>query len=267
MENKPLNVYKNKLSQKFKNNEKLLLKNFIENKKRGDIIPKDTLVLMPFTNGEIWLKILDIDTTDKGFSIPLRLNELALSKNISQNYLFWYLKQDFVVEYLIIFVKGSVFPRINKEDLLNLIIPIPNKSKYYDLSINELIIKIDTNPFRTLISSFYQDYRLNYEKERYKVTIIIAGAITEGILYQLLLENNVDSKMLENDNNLALGRLIQYVRLLKLDKKFDLPMNAIQELKNHRNNAVHVGLAIKKKVNFKKQNLECFNDIIKYFGI
>ena len=95
----------------------------------------------------------------------------------------------------------------------------------------------------------------------------MAGAISEAILYQLLIENEVDRKILDKDNTLGLGKIITYVKLLKLDKTLNFPINHFSELQQKRNSAIHISLAVKKKVIFSKDDLNCFNQIIKHFGI
>lgn len=266
MRNDSLQSYMSKLDSKFKKNSKVPLRKVIEQSKRGSIIPLGTLVLMPFVNGEIRLKILETDTPDKGFSIPLRISEEGAKQNVSPNYLGWYLRHDFVKEYLLLFVQGSVFPRIPKAKLFELLIPLPTYKREFTNPIEASILKTE-NPFRELINNFYGDYLVNFKQKRFTTAIILAGAISEAILYQLLLENEVDYKILEDDRTLGLGKLITYVQLLKLDKKLDFPLTHFIELQKHRNSAIHVGLAVKKKVSFAQGDLNCFDQIIKSFGI
>ena len=87
------------------------------------------------------------------------------------------------------------------------------------------------------------------------------------MLYQLLIDNGVNEKILSDDRNLGLGKLITYVKLLKLEKNLDFPLTHFSELQRYRNSAVHVSLAIKKENPFTRQNLKCFDQIIKHFGI
>jgi hypothetical protein len=259
--------YINKFNEKYHGHKKAKIGELIEPGKRGEIIKNGTLVLMPFSNGAIQLKILEEDIIDKGFSIPLRINSTGTIKGITSNYLLWFLQQGFVVEHLLFYVTGSVMPRIKKEDLFNITIALPQKNKKYDNISNREIIKIDTDPFRKLINAFYQDYRQNYKKGRFQTAMILAGSITESILYQLLLENGVDRKILEDDNSLSLGKMIQYIKLLKLDKELELPMSALIDLQKRRNRAVHVNLALKNNDKYSVNDLKCFDDIIMYFGI
>lgn len=262
-----LNKYIGKLDSKFPNNDKKVLGDYIVKSKKDYIVPKETLVIMPL-NGAVSLKILEEDTPEKSFSTPLQLNEQGIEVGLTANYLLWYLKQSFVSEYLISTTKGAVIPRVPKQVLYELKIPLPIHKKNITNTTRSEIIALRDNRFKKLISSFYEDYRLNFEKNRYGTCVILAGAIGEAILYQLLLDNEVDVKILEKDNTLGFGKLVNYIKLLKLDVRLDnFPLNHFEELQKHRNSAIHVGLAIKRKELFKKEDLVCFDQIIKYFGI
>ena len=92
----PLSKYNSCLDKSFHSNKKIKLEKIIEPSKRGTTIPKGTLVLMPFVNGQLRIKILEKNTPDKGFSIPLKLIKKDEGLHLTADYLAWFLKHDFV---------------------------------------------------------------------------------------------------------------------------------------------------------------------------
>lgn len=270
---KALKEYISSLDKSFRKNRKVPLDKLIEPSKRGSMIPKGTLVVMPSVSGQIRLKLLDKATPDKGFSIPLKILSKDKGLSVSADYLAWFLKHDFVKKYLMYFVSGSVLPRVPRKTLLNLLIPLPTQERKpppFDSSFSKAfdsVIANAENPFRKMMTEYFRDYQFNFEKERFTTAIILAGAISEAILYQLLLDNNIDKNILANDRNLGLGKLITYVKLLRLDKQFNISLTHFSELQGYRNSAVHASLAIKNNKPFTKNNFQCFNQIIKHFGI
>lgn len=259
--------YQSFLDKNFTKNKSEKLIKLIKPIKTGDTIPKDTLVIMASGDSTLRLKILDKDTPNKGFSTPLILNNYAKEKGITPNYLHWFLSHDFIKQYLISFARGSVILRIPKSIINSLLIPFPTNQSKNHVRSDEIIITKPDNPLKKVIERFYDDYRLNIKNQRYTTAIILAGAITEAILYQLLLDQDIDKKLLEKENNLTLGKLINYVKLLKLDKTLGVPIDEISEVQKNRNSVIHIGLAIKRKSDLNDENIKCFNQIIKFFGI
>ncbi len=254
------------LSSRFERNKRLTLADLIQPIKHGATIPADTLVLMASGDRTLRLKVLEADTLHKGFSEPMRLNDRASANRVTFNYLLWYMSHDAIKEHLLSHAVGSVFLRVPRKVLLALPIPLPGQA--VDIKpVGEVVLAAEEDAFSRLIADIYRDYRLNFTSGRFRTAVILAGAIAEVVLYQLLLESGARPKVLSDDRTLGLGKMLDYVRLLQLDQNRDFPMTHLVQLQKNRNAAVHAGLLVSKEREFAVADLACFDHIIKYFGI
>lgn len=254
------------VGEKFKGHKVLKLVSMIDYLKHGHTIPKGTLVVMASGDARLRLKILENDTPHKGFSTPLRLKDSALEKGVTPEYLRWYLSQEEVAEELMRHARGSVILRVPKAIIESIPVPIPKKPRNWP-SQGDVVLKKEMDEFKSFITMFYEDFLLNVQHQRYRTAVILASAICEAMLFQLLIESGVEKTLLEGDNQLALARLIKYVKLLKIDKEFGVPLNHIEEIQKKRNSAVHMGAAKGKDCTFSGDNLKAFDHVVKYFGL
>jgi hypothetical protein len=260
------NVLASFLDQKFRKNVRVSLSKLIDPVKYGSTIRRGTLVLMASGDRTLRLRILDKDTPNKGFSLPLQLNRYAAESKVSPNYLQWYLSQDAIRDWLLSNATGSVFLRVPRATLYALPVALPTSiQKLKD--VGEVVISRGGDAFSALIDQLYRDYLHNFKAARFRTAVILAGAICEVILYQLLLEQDVNPKMLKEDRGLGLGKMLDYVRLLKLDQSHDFPLTHLFAIQKNRNAAIHAGLLVSNNRAFSKDDLVGFDQVIKHFGL
>lgn len=225
-----------------------------------------TLVVMASGDRKLRVKVLDKDTPHRGFSQPLLLNLYAQDQKVTPNYLLWYLSHGPVREYLLANATGSVILRVSRKVLLALPVPLPTRPIVLK-EVDELVLSQRDDPFSRLIDALYHDYILNLNNNRFRTSIILAGAIAEIILYQLLTEQDINQKVLADDRNLGLGKMLDYIRLLKLDQVVAFPLTHLVDLQKKRNSAIHATLLVKNAREFSREDLSCFDQIIKHFGL
>lgn len=254
------------LDKRFAGAVRVPLGRLIERTKHGSIMQAGTLVIMASGDRKLRLRILQRDTPHKGLSEPLRLNPYAREHRVTANYVLWYLGQEPVGEYLLAHASGSVFLRVPKTILYAVPVPLPKRGAR-PKGAKEVVLEQSDDSLSSLVGTLYHDYRLNLDNGRYRTAIIIAGAIAELIIYQLLLESGVSSRLLASDRNLTLGKMLDYVQLLKLDQGTRLPLSHLRELQRKRNRAVHANLLVTTGGEFSFEDLACFDQVIKHFGV
>jgi hypothetical protein len=258
-----LNSY---LDSKFSGNKRVPLSAFVGSIRSNETIPSGTLVVMASGDRRLRLKVLDHDTPHKGFSQPLPLNEFAVAHKVTAHYLLWYLSQELVAGYLVQNATGAVFLRVPRKLLLEIPVPLPTRVRKISSAIEYSPVKTN-NEFSRLIAELNNDYLLNVKNARFRTALILAGATCEVILYQLLIEQGVKPSLLKDDRGLGFNKLLDYVRVLRLDAAPGFPMSQLVELQRHRNHAVHASLLVNKPQTLSLSDLECFNPIVKYFGL
>jgi len=254
------------LDSKFKKNKRVKLGALVERLRTGDAIPAGTLVVMASGDRRLRLRILEQDTPPKGFSEPLLLNDFAAEHKVTPSYLLWYLSQDPVAAYLVENALGAVFIRVPRKFLHAVPVPLPTRVTHIKPLMEFSVVKTN-NPFSKLIGDLYSDYLLNVDNRRFRTAAVLAGAVCEVVLYQLLLEHGVNKTLLENDHGLAFQKLLDYITVLKLEQAPSFPMSQLKQIKKTRNDAIHASQLVNKGREMRQEDLEPFNLVIKYFGI
>ena len=198
--------------------------------------------------------------------LPIIINEQGIKQGITPTYIQWFLTQEFVANFLSKVSEGKVMPKIPRKILYSLKIPISKNFIRADIQDEIQLI----TPFRAYLRNYYKQYSLNYEHQNFDACAILAGAMCEAILYQLLIDNHVPKDSLDNDHNMGLGKLIEHVKDMKLDEELEFNTQYFTEVKKLRNNAVHFGRVSRNSgqyENVKLEQLIPFNNVIKQFGI
>lgn len=254
------------LDSNFKNSRRVTIGMLVRKIRTGELIPKGSLVLMASGDRRIRFKVLDQDTPHKGFSEPLVLNEFAAEHKVTANYLHWFLTRDQVAQFLVDNAHGAVFVRVPRTILHAVPVPLPASVKRIKPPVDFSPIKTD-NPFSKILDDLYSDYQLNLTNRRFRTATVLAGAICEVILYQLLVEQGVSPKLLKEDRGLGMNKMLDYVRVLKLEQAQGFPLSQLEEIRKNRNEAVHAGLLVNNPRELTLEDMNAFNPVIKYFGL
>lgn len=254
------------LDSNFKNSRRVTVGSLVRKIRTGELIPKGSLVLMASGDRRIRFKVLEQDTPHKGFSEPLILNEFAAEHKVTANYLHWFLTRAQVVQHLIDHARGAVFIRVPRIILHAVSVPLPGRVTQIKPEVDFSPVKTD-NPFSKVIDDLYSDYQLNLNNRRFRTATVLAGAICEIILYQLLIEHGVSAKLLRDDRGLGMNKMLDYVRVLKLEQTPGFPISQLEEIRKNRNEAIHAGLLVNKHRDLALKDMEAFNPVIKYFGL
>ena len=252
------------LDKQFRGQERVALGKITRRIQYGAVIPSGTFAVMASGDTKLRVKILEAGVAHKNWSVPFPLDDKAARLSITPHYLLWFFSRDFVREYLVNYATGTVILRIPRNLLESLPIPIP-KGAANRARTDEVVLEKPKSAFGVQLAAFHEDYTFNVEHKRYHTAIILAGAMAEMILYQSLIDQDVDKKVLEDDHNLGLGKMLTYLKLLKLDG--DVPFSDLRELQQKRNAAIHAGLLAKTSDRFGQKDLKCFDHIVRHYGI
>lgn len=252
------------LNRRFKGHKCPALGKLLEPMKHGQIMASGSLVLMPGNDSTLRLKILEQPTPHKGFSEPLVLKEQAEQLLVTPSYLIWYFNIKEVREHLLKSAKGVVFVRIARQVLHALPVPLPRRLVEV-APVGEVVLRSNTPRFRNQIKEFYTDFQRCLKSGSHRTAIVLAGAISEMLLFQWLLDHDVDEKLLK-DNNVGFRVMMDYVKLLKLHESPGFPLTNMEKLSKARNRAIHAGRLLEDQP-ITPEELEQFDEVISFFGV
>lgn len=243
-------------------------------KKHFEIIKEDVPEILPAfvieasARGKITYKIISKNEKKKRYDFTIT----SKSNDISVFDLLHFINHSQVKDYLRLQLRGSVISRLSIDSIENLKIPIPKiQLAAKDLKSTSGNFEPVVNEFKTFIALYYQEYSNALREEQLVAATMLAGAISEAILYQVIIDSGVEASLLQNR---GLGGLIRDVKLGRFNKidgqEFDL--TPFTTLNNIRNDIVHPSRAINKlKTDYELINkqtiVQNFDRIKRNFGI
>lgn len=243
-------------------------------KKHFDIYREDIPELLPAfviessARGKISFKVITNNPKKRRYDITI----ISKSEDISVFDLIHFIDHKEVKDYLSIQLRGAVIQRLPIEVIEKLQIPLPKiKLAAKDVQQASSSLTPIVNEFKMFISQYYQEYSYALRNNQLVAATMLAGAISEAILYQVIIDSGVDASLLENR---GLGGLIRDIKLGRFNEKegqeFDLvPFTTLNRI---RNDIVHPSRAINKiKTDYdlinKQDIIQSFNLIKRYFGL
>ena len=225
-------------------------------------------VIESSSKGEISFKVITKNTKKRRFDLTI----ISKSKDISVFDLMYFVDHKEVKDYLSLQLRGSVMMTLPVKSFLKLQIPLPKiQLAAKDIEVKSGNLKPVANEFKMFIAQYYQEYSNALKQNQLVAATMLAGAISEAILYQLILDSGVEASLLENR---GLGGLIRDVKLGRFNEienqEFDLlPFTTLNKI---RNDIVHPSRAIQKiKTDYElidKENIiQNFNRIKRNFGL
>ena len=235
---------------------------------REDIPELFPAFVIKSSKGAISFKVITKNTKKRRFNLTI----ISKSNDISVFDLMHFVDHKEVKAYLSLQLRGSVMMTLPVKSLLKLQIPLPKiQLAANDIEVKSSHLKPVANEFKMFIAQYYQEYSNALKQNQLVAATMLAGAISEAILYQVILDSGVDASLLENR---GLGGLIRDVKLGRFNEienqEFDLvPFAALNGI---RNDIVHPSRAIKKiKTDYElidKQSItQNFNRIKRNFGL
>ncbi len=191
-------------------------------------------------------------------------NNLVLKSKdniFSESYISWYLSNDEIKNYLMLFSRGNVIFYISKNVFTNLYIIYPSNKEYPK---TEVTIQ-NNSKFKEVIKIYLNEYNKNIEIENYLSASFLVGAICEALLYEILLDSGLSNNDLSNKKTV---QLLDYIKIRGIDIDTKI-LNDFKEI-NKKRNLIHPERASKdidKIYNLEKDIEPIFNRIVKEFGL
>jgi restriction endonuclease S subunit len=144
------------LDSKYSDCKRVPLGSLVHKVRPGEVIRTGSLVLVAAGDRRLRLRTTPQDTVHKSFSEPIFPNEFAAEHKVTQAYLYWYLTQAEVANYLVENATGAVFVRVPRKVLHAIPVPLPVSVRRIK-PVTEFSVVKTNNRFTKVVGEMHSD--------------------------------------------------------------------------------------------------------------